>query len=89
MTDADQTPATEDVRESYAMSGEGADFKRVAREREKAFDRWLYERESQAARQALIDAAVAVRLVPCGLTTDDDIVDFLMARAATPTPKEA
>lgn len=39
---------TDEVREAYAMTGEGLDFKRVAQERREEFDRWLAEMQSQA-----------------------------------------
>lgn len=49
---APEAPTDDDVRECYAMSGDGLDFKRAAQERGEAFDRW-----HAATRQAAIDAA--------------------------------
>lgn len=37
----DRTTTDVEVRESFQMSGDGLDFKRAARERGEAFDRWL------------------------------------------------
>jgi hypothetical protein len=36
-----ESEMTADIRESYAMSEDGLDFKRVANERREAFDAWL------------------------------------------------
>lgn len=35
------TPTTDEIRESYQMSGDGLDFKSVAERRGEEFDRWL------------------------------------------------
>ena len=37
-----------EVREAYAMTGEGLDFKRVAHERREEFDRWLRAVKAEA-----------------------------------------
>jgi hypothetical protein len=41
-------PTTEEVKESYAMTGEGLDFKSAAQKRREDFDRWLNEQKHKA-----------------------------------------
>ena len=49
---SEYTPTTYEVRDAYAMTDEGLDFKRVAQERREAFDRWLAEHDRQVAERA-------------------------------------
>lgn len=47
MTD-DYTPDTEEVREAYQISGDGADFKRRFFERGEDFDTWIRKVKAEA-----------------------------------------
>ena len=59
-TEREITELLADVRECYAMTDEGLDFKRVAAERREAFDHWLTAHTATAVNAAVEAAAVRV-----------------------------
>lgn len=81
MTKPLETVDVAELREAYALAGEGADFDGVAEARGEAFDRWLISRDTHVAQQVLLSAAGLVTLHNTAIGT------FLTDLAAAFAPK--